>query len=137
MNPADSHNATDLFASNQPGLHYCTPLAAQDESRYLSNLLQQQQDSTGWTLILAPEGASLKVLAEMETLQQNRTLLVHRKQIQDLAGTLKKAILAGTCSCIINFAELTDLQQSQELSKLAACCGCRVYCFSSNTGWCH
>lgn len=141
MNSAQNHKQTTkqttMAISNQPGLHYCLPTAGLEESGYLHELLQQQQHSTGWTLILAPETASLRVLAEMEMFQQSRTLLIHRKQIQDLAGTLKKAILAGTCSCIINFAELADLQQSQELAQLAECCGCTVYCFSSKTSRCH
>ncbi|SEA40985.1 hypothetical protein [Alkalimonas amylolytica] len=137
MSSPQSRKQTSMNISNQPGLHYCLPSAEQQESRYLHELLQQQQHAKGWTLILAPETTSLKVLADMEVFQQSRTLLIHRKQIQDLAGTLKKAILAGTCSCIINFAELTDLQQTHELSLLAESCGCAVYCFTTNTSWCH
>lgn len=137
MNSIQRFKQTSSVTSNQPGLHYCLASESREASPYLNELLKQHQDATGWTLILAPETASLKVLADMEAFQQSRILLIHRKQIQDLAGTLKKAILAGTCSCIINFAELTDLQQSQELAVLAECCGCTVYCVATDTSWCH
>ena len=137
MNSAQSRQQAPIAISNQPGLHYCINTAEQQASQYLNELLERHQHASGWTLILAPETASLKMLTELEALQQNRILLIHRKQIQDLAGTLKKAILAGTCSCIINFAELTDLQQSQELAVLAECCGCTVYCVATHTSWCH
>ena len=132
-----THNTTSLATNHQAGLHYFSPLAGNDQQHQLNRLLQQHQTSRGWTLILAPETSSLKALAELQYQQQSRVLVIHRKQIQDLAQTLKKAILAGTCSCIINFAELRDLQQSTELAELAQCCGCQVYCFANPASHCH
>ncbi|MDP4528831.1 hypothetical protein Q3O59_07260 [Alkalimonas delamerensis] len=132
-----THNTTSLATTTQAGLHYFSPLAANAQQHQLNRLLQQHQTSSGWTLILAPETSSLKALAELQYQQQSRVLVIHRKQIQDLAQTLKKAILAGTCSCIINFAELRDLQQSTELAELAQCCGCQVYCFANPASHCH
>lgn len=112
-----------------PGFHYCQRQAA-TISQQLEMLLQRHHDDRGWTLILAPESESLRVLAEAEAAQQNRTLLIHRKQMQNLADTLKKAILAGTCSTVISFGDLLSHEEHYELTTLAKQYGCTVYWFS-------
>lgn len=124
---ASSHQG---FYQQGPGFHYCHQQAATTTSQQLTALFERHQADRGWTLILAPESESLKVLAEAEAAQQNRTLLIHRKQIHHLADTLKKAILAGTCSTIISFGELLSTAEHYELTSLAKHYGCTVYWFS-------
>ena len=128
MIPSASANHTSF--SNSPGFHYCQQQATTSTSQQLEKLLEHHQADRGWTLILAPESESLKVLAEAEAAQQNRTLLIHRKQIHNLADTLKKAILAGTCSTIISFGDLLSAEEHYELTSLAERYGCTVYWFS-------
>lgn len=112
-----------------PGFHYCQRQTA-SISQQLEVLLQRHHADRGWTLILAPETESLRVLAETEASQQSRTLLIHRKQMQNLADTLKKAILAGTCSAVISFGDLLTHEEHYELTTLAKQYGCTVYWFS-------
>jgi cell division inhibitor SulA len=128
-----SASANQAIYSNGPGFHYCQQQATSTTSQQLETLFERHQADRGWTLILAPESESLKVLAEAEAAQQNRTLLIHRKQIQNLADTLKKAILAGTCSTIISFGDLLSTEEHYELTTLATHYGCTVYWFSHNS----
>lgn len=115
--------------STGPGFHVYQQHAAITTHQQLELLLKRHRADRGWTLILAPESDSLKVLAEAEAAQKNRTLLIHRKQIHHLPDTLKKAIMVGTCTSIISFGDQLNSESIYELTSLAEHYGCAVYWF--------
>lgn len=95
-------------------------ISATDNSRQsLLQLIRQHQHQQGWILLVAPSHIPDKVWAEQYQLSLHNVLVVHQKQIHDLAATLQQALNSPSCKVVINCASQLDIQQLSSCRNLA------------------
>ncbi|MCD1598501.1 MULTISPECIES: SulA-like leucine-rich domain-containing protein [Rheinheimera] len=86
----------------------------------LLQLIKQHQSQDGWILLVAPSSLPDKEWAENYQLSLHNVLVVHQKQISDLAATLTQALTSASCKVVINFGKPLKQQQLEQCRKLAA-----------------
>ena len=86
----------------------------------LLQLIKQHQSQDGWILLVAPSSLPDKEWAENYQLSLHNVLVVHQKQISNLAATLTQALTSASCKVVINFGEPLGQQQLEQCRKLAA-----------------
>ncbi|QBL09246.1 hypothetical protein E0Z06_06815 [Rheinheimera sp. D18] len=97
-----------------------TDIAETENSKHsLVQLMHQHQNQAGWILLVAPAHIPDKDWAEQYQLSMHNVLMVHHKQIQDLASTIEQALKSPSCKVVINFAPQLNKQQLNECRKLA------------------
>lgn len=85
----------------------------------LLQLIKQHQSQDGWILLVAPSSLPDKEWAESYQLSLQNVLVVHQKQISDLAATLTQALTSASCKVVINFGQPLGSQQLEQCRKLA------------------
>tara|TARA_Y100001963_G_scaffold158386_1_gene257798 strand:- start:2151 stop:2594 length:444 start_codon:yes stop_codon:yes gene_type:complete len=85
----------------------------------LLQLIKQHQSQDGWILLVAPSSLPDKEWAENYQLSLHNVLVVHQKQISDLAATLTQALTSASCKVVINFGKPLKQQQLEQCRKLA------------------
>lgn len=123
--PGNSYHRFTKTAYNDSSLlkiHSVTDsnaVAAEDSRHSLLQLIQQHQHQQGWILLIAPTYIPDKEWAEHYQLSLHNVLVVHQKQISDLAATIKQALNSASCKVVINFASQLDALQLDACRKLA------------------
>lgn len=98
----------------------------------LIQILRQFQHADRWTLLIAPENIPDKALLNCCSVDMDRVLVVHEKQITNILATIENALSHATCSAVIAWSNGISQQRLVQINGLAEQSRCHFYAFNKH-----
>lgn len=125
LNPAQSDLAR-VFS------HQVTTPDELTASFELIKILQQFTHTNRWTLLIAPEHIPDKTLLDCCSIDMERVLVVHEKQISNTLATIENALSHATCSAVIAWCGNIKQNKLAAINQLAEQSQCHFYAFNKH-----